>query len=350
MTTTVVTPRQLLDALPNTLGSKKNQARSIFSKIAEAGYGPGKGHVLADPFFGGGSIAVLGKLLGYRVIAGDTSPRAEAVGQALLVNDTVQLEPADVAIAVTGDPEGWYIPSVRLLPWPENSRRLLAALCRAADRQEDPAKRALLRAFMVKVASHIAIYGQPRMTAHQRIREEKWDSLTPGQIARMVEPQTRPKEMARRVANKMYGAVAANGYVNEYRRGDVLGLVGSTTPDVLYLDPPWPAAEGYGRNYHAIDELLEGREIGFDESRFSQPLGWKHLRDVIQAAAHVPLVVLSLGGLSEHVSADELVELMRAEGRVVKVESFEYGLLRSRRTEKSDRKKEFVVIAARAGE
>jgi D12 class N6 adenine-specific DNA methyltransferase len=345
-----VTPtiKGLLRATPNQLGGKRNQAAAIFRCIREAGYRPGKGHVLCDPFFGGGSISLLAKLLGYRVIAGDTSPRAEAVGLALLVNDMVQLEPEDVAVALTTSPDGWYVPPLKQLPWPQNSLDALASICRAAERVDDRFKRALLRAFMVKVASHISIYGQPRMTAHQRIREKNWDALTDGQIARMLVPQTRPKEQAKRVARSLYGVAFSNGQENEYWRADCLTVIEAAKgADVVYLDPPYPGTEGYSRNYVGIDAMLEGHELVIEESRFTQSHGWRYLKDVLDRCADVPLVVMSLGAENVHVGREQLEELMRDAGREVTAKTISYSLLRSRATDKSSRKQEWLLTGVK---
>lgn len=347
MPAAVVTRKRLLQAVPNTLGGKRNQATAIFRAIADAGYRPGRGHTLVDPFMGGGSVALLGKLYGFRVVAGDTSPRAEVIGRALLVNDSVQLEPEDVAIALTTEPDGWYIPPLKQLPWPENSLRTLASIACAAAQNPDDTKAALQRALMVKLASHISIYGQPRMTAHQRIREKNWDALTDGQIARMLVPQTRPKEMALRVAKSMYGIAFQNGQRNTFERADALDLCSRAQADVAYLDPPYPDTEGYSRNYVGIDAILEGRELVVEESRFSQPQGWQHLTDVLDACQDVPLIVMSLGGENAHVTREQLEELVSAAGRKVSTLTIDYTLLRSRATGKSARKREWLITGTK---
>jgi hypothetical protein len=233
------------------------------------------------------------------------------------------------------------------LPWPEESLRVLAAMCKVADEFESPAKRALMRTLMVKTASHLSLYGQPRMTAHQRIRERRWDALTQGQVARILIPQTHPKQMTHRCAVQLYGLAFTNGLENTFQRDDVLDILAGCTGDVLMLDPPWPATEGYGRNYRGIDELLEGRELTLSESRFSEPNGWHHLREVFAAAEAFPLVVLALGGELSKVSAEELMGLAADCGREVTIDSFEYGLLQSRRTTKSDGKREHLLLASR---
>lgn len=344
-------PTKVLNALPNTLGGKRGHAKTIFRAIDEAGFGKNRGYTLIDPFLGGGSIGVLAKLLGYRVIAGDVSPRAEAVGVGLIQNSHTQLQPVDLAAVFDTDPKGWYLPSVKTLPWPENSRKLLAAFCKCAAGYEDPFKRALIRTLMVKYASAVSIYGQPRMTAHQRIREKNWDALTDGQIARMLKPQTRPKEMANRSAKALYGAAFTNGYDNEYHNADVLHTLAQARTagrgDVLVLDPPYPDTEGYGRNYVGIDSILAGKEVSAAESRFTDRDGWRELGPVLEASSDVPVVILLLGAEKRHVGVDELTTLMSEHGLTVEARTMDYKLLGSRSTAKSERKREYILVGKR---
>ena len=333
---------EVLNALPNMLGGKRTQARDIFREIQNAGVP--FGGTLLDPFLGGGSIAVIAKRLGYRVIANDVSPRSEAIGKAFVENSSVSLTRDDVAVALTTDPGDWYLPELIHLPWPEDARRLLASICRAADDYESPAKWALLRAWMVKFATSISIYGQPRMSAHKRIRDRNWDALTPGQVARVLDPQTNPIKMAQRAAQDIYPAVFSNGHRNEMHRVDVLEFLDGRAGDVAYLDPPYPDTEGYGRNYVGLDSILDNRELDVDDGRFATGDGWKHLADVLAALHRVPVVVLSLGAEQKHVVPEQLVALMDAANRDVAVRELEYGLLRSRSTDKSRRKREYLIV------
>jgi hypothetical protein len=301
--------------------------------------------VLCDPFAGSCALSLSAKLNGYQVLAGDISPRAEAIAQALLVNDSTQLEPADVMQALKQEPDGWYIPAPSRLPWPESSLRMLAGICQHAESYHNRAKRALLRAWAIKCASHLSLYGQPRMTAHQRIRDQHWDALTPAQVARILVPQTHPREIAQRCAVQMYDAAFFSGWRHDFCRSDVLELLAGRSGDVLLLDPPWPGTEAYGRNYHGVDELLENRELPGVESRFSASDGWRHLDEVFAAAEGFGLVVLMLGGECERVNGEQLAAMGREHGRKVEILELPYRCLRSRRTAKSDRKREWVLWA-----
>jgi hypothetical protein len=151
--------------------------------------------------------------------------------------------------------------------------------------------------------------------------------------------------MARRVAKAMYGTAFSNGRQNVFVRGDGVDLLKLVEgADVVYLDPPYPDTEGYSRNYVGIDSILEGRELVIEESRFSAPGGWRHLAEVLEAAADVPLVVMSLGAENVHVSVEELEQLMRDAGREVETNTIAYSLLRSRATDKSARKREWLLV------
>lgn len=339
---------KLYEALPNTLGGKRAQARAIFRAVAREGFLPGKGHVFVDPFAGGCSVGLVAKALGYRVLANDISAHGEAVGRALIENDRAKLGEEDIANALTTDPAGWYLPPLVQLPFPEEPRRLLAAICRAAEGYEQPGKRALLRAWMVKFATSISIYGQPRMSVHQRIRDENWDALSSGMVDRILVPQTMPRKMALRAAAQMGHGIFANGYRNEMHRVDALDFLRGRSADIVYLDPPYPDTEGYGRNYVGIDAILENRELDIDEGRFASADGWKHLGPLLDACREVPLVIISLGAEIKNVSADDLEGLCRDVGRKVTTRELDYGLLRSRATEKSNRKREWLVTATRA--
>lgn len=337
-----------LDGLPNFLGSKRDQAPAIFQKVAAAGFPPGQGHTFLDAFSGGGAVSLAGKALGYRVLTNDLAARSEAIGKGVIANRRTTLADEDVAYALTTDPAGWFLPSLKHLPWPEDSRRLLASIAKAAESYES-VKRDLMRAWMVKFATSISIYGQPRMTAHQRIRDKNWDAMTPGQVERILGPQTRPRKMAQRAAQAINGAVFSNGQRNEAFRLDVLDFLAACTHDaqVVYLDPPYPDTEGYGRNYVGIDAILENRELEPDEGRFAAAGGWRFLSEALEACADVPLVVLSLGAEAKHVPSNDLEALMADAGRDVTIDALEYGLLRSRATAKSARKTEWLVTGTK---
>jgi hypothetical protein len=318
-----------LDALPQYLGSKRELAQPIFAAISEAGFPPGQGYVLCDAFAGGCSVALTGKRLGYRVFANDVSRRSEAVGQAFVENDSVKLTESDAAIALEQNVNDWWLPPVKDLPWPDGARELLAQIAKAALEYENPARAALMRSLMLKTATRLSMWGQVRSLGVSHARKGEWDAMTPTQIDR-VPALTRPRRMMLLALAAMGQGVFSNGQDNRMFRADVLGLFDllPETPDVLYLDPPYPETETYERNYWALDGILQNETPPTGPSRFSRAGGWRHLAEVFDAAGHIAAWVVSVGG--KGVDAEELAELMRERGRTVQMHAIRYGHITSK--------------------
>jgi hypothetical protein len=323
-----------LDALPQYLGSKRELTPAIFRAVGLAGFPPGRGHVLLDAFAGGCSVALTGKALGYQVIANDVSLRAEAVGLAFVENDRVRPSTEDVGVALETGVEDWWLPPVKDLPWPDGARELLAQIAKAAMSYEDPARRALMRALMLKTATRLSMWGQVRSLGVSHARREQWDAMTRTQIER-VPALTRPRSMMLKALKAMQQGVFSNGYENRMLRYDVLDVFDADLPiaDVLYLDPPYPETETYERNYWALDGILENAAPPQGPSRFSRAGGWRHLGDVFDAAGDITVWVVSVGG--KGVDPEELAEMARERGRVVKQHAIRYGHITSKENEET---------------
>jgi D12 class N6 adenine-specific DNA methyltransferase len=334
------------DALPSVLGGKRSLAPLLFGEIARAGYPPARGHVLLDPFMGAGSISIIGKALGYEVHANDVAERSEAVGRALIENDRVHLTRDEVAAAMLADPGDRFRPGPKRLPFQHDARELLVAMTAEAERYASPAKRALMRTLVVKAAVRIAMWGQLKSEGNRRIAERRYDRLTAGQ-ATWVKTATRPRKQVLNELRLLDRGVFANGHRNTMSRGDVIDFLERTDGDVAYLDPPYPGTVAYEDEYVGIDELLLGREVTPDRSRFSARDGWRFLGDVFDAAERVPCWVLSLG--NEEVTAEEVAELMRQRGREVEGRQVRYAHLLSQASdEKLARNEELILVAQRA--
>lgn len=334
----------MLDALPNFLGGKRELAPLIFRRIADAGVAPGA--TLADPFFGGGSISLLGKALGYRVLGNDVSPRSEAIGKALVENSHTTLADEDVAYALTKQANGWYLPPVEQLALPDEVRSMLAGIAAAAE-DYDGYARWMMRALCVKATLRISMWGQPRMTVGHKVRERRWGDLTVGQ-ARAIGPMVRPRKAAQQAARSLPGGVFSNGERNEMHRGDVLDFLAGPAEraDVVYLDPPYPGTVSYEASYNGLDALLDNRAVDDEPSRFSAKEGWRFLREVFEACEHIPVWVLSLG--NEAVDLETLKRLMEETGRTVNAEALEYSHLHAQASDaKREANEEFLLVAHR---
>lgn len=334
----------ILDALPSYLGGKRSLAPRIFAAIEQAGYRPARGHVLLDPFMGGGSVSLLGKALGYRVLANDVAERSEAIGLALIANDREHLSREDVAAAMLHEASSErFRPSPKRLPFSDVTRDLLVGMTDYAETFDSPAKRALMRTLVMKAAVRIAMWGQLKSEGNKRIREGRYDRLTPGQ-ATWVKVSSRPRKQVLNEYRLLDKGIFGNGQRNEMHRGDVLDFLSRTPGDVAYLDPPYPGTVAYEDEYVGVDELLAGHAIEKVKSRFSLRDGWQFLADVFDAAEHIPTLVLSLG--NEDVSLEQLTDLLRERGRDVEATSLRYVHLRSQSSvEKQERNEEFLLVA-----
>lgn len=336
----------ILDALPSYLGGKRSLAPKIFAAINQAGYTPGQGHVLVDAFMGGGSVSLLGKALGFRVIANDISPRSEAIGRALLENTSVHLSREDVAAALAFGPGDRYHPSPKRLPFTEDVRDLLISMVRYADEFDSPARRALMRTLVMKATVRVAMWGQLKSEGNKRIAERRYDRLTAGQ-ATWLKTASRPRKQILNEARLLDKGIFTNGLKNEMHLGDVLGFLDGVQGDVAYFDPPYPGTVAYEDEYVGVDELLLGQEIQPEKSRFSARDGWKFLADVFDAAEHIPTWVLSLG--NEAATLEQLTELMSERGREVQATSLQYvHLLSQASAEKTASNEEFILVAKKA--
>jgi adenine-specific DNA-methyltransferase len=339
----------ILDAAPAYLGGKRKLAPSIFHEVALAVGRPPPAVTLADAFMGGGSIALIGKALGYRVVANDVSARSEAVGKALIENDQVTLSQADVATCLLADHRGWHMPEVKSLPWPDPIRVMLAKLCAGAEEFAQPAKRQLARTLMLKVALRISMWGQVKSEAGRRVRAREWDRLTPG-MAKALGPFTKPHRELLQALEDVGRGVFRNGRANEMHRADVLEFLAGpgAAADVVYLDPPYPGTLSYEDQYHGLDELLENREIVKENSRFTARQGWEFLGEVYDAAEPIPVWVLSLGNAV--VDVGTLVGMMEERGRRVTAKVVRYTHLAAQSSaRKNETNEEYLVIATRGG-
>jgi len=279
------------------------------------------------------------------VVANDVSARSVAVGKALIENSRHTIADEDIALALEADASERWMPEVKKLPFPEEIRMLLAALCVAADGYHVEAKRELLRALMLKTAVRISMWGQVTSTAGKTVRDGDWDKLSAGQ-AKSLDPFFHPRRELLRQAAHLNAGVMDNGLRNEMHHGDVLDFLRAVEADVVYLDPPYPGTVAYEDQYGGLDELLANREIAVERSRFSASDGWKFLADVYDAAEHIPVWVLSLG--NEAVELEPLVALMEERGRTVSAESLAYEHLASQATsEKNEGNREFIITATK---
>ena len=95
---------QFFCALPAYLGGKRRLAPIIFALLArKVPRDSWHNLTFADPFLGGGSVSLLAKTYGFRMVCNDLASRSAAIGRALIANGTRRLSQADV-LALLAEP------------------------------------------------------------------------------------------------------------------------------------------------------------------------------------------------------------------------------------------------------
>ena len=125
------------------------------------------------------------------------------------------------------------------------------------------------------------------------------------------------------------------GRIGGAQRGDAVEVIGRTVADVVYLDPPYPGMTRYGPSYRLVDALL-GDELGAAPA--------PSLDELLEAAAHVPLLVLSYGGPGLALAdVTAIVRRYRPNRRAL---SIPYPRLRAIAKEETNaRSSEFLIVA-----
>jgi site-specific DNA-adenine methylase len=278
---------KMFDALPAYFGGKRKLAKKILM------YAEGKTFI--DGFMGGGSVALLAKARGKRVIANDIAERSAVVADALIVNTDVFIEDEDLARLFTPNPaninfiENHLSRLFRndLARFLDNARANILAL-------NDPAKRAVLTLLWIKTI----IYFRPMGTFTHPNAVEK---LEVGEISTPV-----LQELAERYSRPLYGILSTiaadinsgifdNGLENEFHKQDVFEFLSSVKGDTIYLDPPYYGAQSYEYFYNALDQMLAGKQFPPEHSEFNKKQVISTTLKLFEACEHIPVWILSVG-------------------------------------------------------
>lgn len=335
---------QLFNALPGYFGGKRDLGRLIFALLAS--------HVprsswpsltFVDAFLGAGSVSLLAKAYGFLVRCNDVAYRSALIGHALVVNSSVTLTDADVALLFRerGESyprvaEGRFSPSVFAL---EHARFLDRGLYWARSGAYPGAKRYLAELLLMRWALRCQPMSQLRGTDARAAAEGDFDQVSPRRLGhyiasrRLLQPHA-VMTMARQINEAVF---PGRGSVSQ---ADAVDFLASAEGDIAYFDPPYPGTTSYEKEYAALDILLEGREL--PPSRFSNQV--EALTELFRAAEHIPVWLISFGNAV--LDLDGLLDLIRPhrpDAHAVRIPYRHLGSISSEA--KNAKNQEFIVVA-----
>jgi hypothetical protein len=280
----------LFRGLPAYLGGKRRLCPLIFATlVAHLPRESWAESRFLDPFSGGGSVALCAKALGFDVSAADCAERALVVARALIANSNVRLRREDVLDLFHHPPETYpreaerFVPSVFTAVQAQAFDRFLA---RARLRPEPV--RSLLTLVVIKALLRSQPMSQLRGTDARAAATGDYDRVSPRRLAHYLQATryVAPDALWQLAQDVNASVVGGRGAV---LNGDAVSVLSTTDAGVAYLDPPYAQTTAYDHEYAPLDALL--RDAG---EHPSVPT----LDELLDAAASVPLVLLSYGGPS----------------------------------------------------
>jgi 16S rRNA G966 N2-methylase RsmD len=299
------------------------------------------GLVFADPFLGGGAVALAAKAQGFgHVVANDIAERSTLVGRALLANHRVRLTPASVLRLFTPAPEVHLAPPELLGRMPGGHRALLENAWRHLHGGTfTGVERDLIALLLLKWLFAYFPLGLPAATDAHRIVDGDFDPVTGPRLAhylrrgrRLLQPSTL-LTIADQVNRGIFPGTADVSQI------DAFDFLPSARADIVYLDPPYGGTQSYEMALMLVDEFI-GSEPP-PPSRFSsrQP----PLDELLRACSHIPVLVLSLGNsLLDEEGARALVARHRRVHRLLSLPYRHYGAVAS--PTKNAGNREFLIL------
>ena len=325
-----------MDALPPYLGGKRRLSSLIFAALSDTlPRSKWHGARLADPFCGGGAVALHAKARGFEVIASDIALRAVIPARALVANSHTKLHRSDI-VALFLEPDCDYprvaselapgrLP-VRAAEWIDR------AIARARDRPEPICS--LLLLVIIKLVLRLQPMSVLDASDAGSAAAGDFDRVSPRRLGHYLRARERfTADAVWRVAQRVNaGIFGGRGSASQKDAGEAIA---STRAEVLYLDPPYPRTTGYTHTYALLDELLD------DDRLLRATPG---LEMLLEASVHIPTLVLSYGGPTA--SLAELSGLVGRFRTVRRAMEIPYPHLRSvARKEKSRDNREYLIVA-----
>ncbi|MDZ4806467.1 MAG: DNA adenine methylase [Candidatus Eisenbacteria bacterium] len=330
-------------SLPPFLGGKRKLAPLIFREIDRLiPRRHWNGLTFYDAFLGGGSASLFAKMQSFNVICTDIAERSIIVGKALIENSRVRLRWEDIVRLAADDNASPGLIESEMTPniFTRSQGRFLDRAFRIAGETADESKAALIKLLAIRTALLCHPMSQVRSGTMHRVSTGEFESITESCVGHFVSGMrlTRPERL-------WALAQAINGGVCEGRGRVIKQSTFEALPEidaaVMYADPPYEQSMAYEREYKVIDKMVEG--LTRSPSPFSLKGGAAHIDTLLEAASHVPVVIVSFGNVAT--TAGDLEAKMLRLGRKARTLEIQYQHMPAVATaEKKEKNRELLVI------
>jgi hypothetical protein len=325
---------EYLNALPPWPGVSHKATAEVMTAISKSGAPPGS--TLADPFASSCSVAMSAKALGYRVLVNAGSVICEATAEAMIANRNRRLSPEERDLALTGAYGEVPIRKSKTLGLLKSGRITLGKVLAAEQAAESEPLRILYRGWLVKCLLTMAWWDMPNTD----VDSADLDELTVAQAAK-VGQLGRPLRLAMLLADQMNAGIFDNGYENTVARLPAPEFLSSVECHAAFLDPPHLGSQDRNSVYMGLSELLAPDEQ-VDTSRRTKAGDWAMLTEALDAAKHVPLLVLTTDSGADR---EAMVGAVEDRGREASLWSLRYHRAMTKKEVRDEADHEVLLIA-----
>jgi hypothetical protein len=334
-----------LRALPPYLGGKRRLLGQIFKHLPPPTIAP----VFIDAFLGGGSVSLMAKARGYRVISNDIALRSYIVGKALIENSRVKLENSDLVRLFTEPGNATDFIKANFSPGvltTTNAEFLDRAFSHVVE--FNGAKGRLIQLLLIKYIIGLRPVGNfGARTIIRQVQDRQWEEINPNFLrnAAIGNICLHPLQILERLRINVNRGVFDNGRGNLVFQKDVFEFLSEIDQaDIIYLDPPYAGTSSYERSLKDLDSIIAGKLIKPQVSVFSSKKAMEFIERLFAACQRFPIWAISYGNAK--INLNDLTALVGKFKHDVIAQEFEYAHLAGLSGEKlRKRDKEYLIIA-----
>jgi hypothetical protein len=334
-----------LKSLPPYLGGKRKLLGQIFKHLPTPGAAP----VFIDAFLGGGSVSLMAKARGYRVISNDIALRSFIVGKALIENSHVKLESADLIrlFAQPGKASDFITSNFSPGVLTTTGAEFLDCAFSHVDEFQG-AKRWLIQLLLIKYIIGLRPIGNfGARTIIRQIQDRRWEEINPNFLrnASIGNICIHPLPVLEKLRRSINGGIFDNGFNNQASQLDVFEFLNDIEEaDIIYLDPPYAGTKTYEGSLKELDAIISGQIIKPQISVFSGKNAMEFIDRLFAACQRFPVWAISYG--NAEINLEDLTTLVRKFKKEIISEEFSYVHLPGLSGEKlRKRDKEYLIIA-----